>query len=225
MGSHVGQILDPEAICAALSDLQLGGSDPFVAGEFQGGESRIFKINFKDHPSLSLRVRHPNQGNQEIIICHVEMETRIFRTLEAKGFSWSPRYRGASLTFDNPIRYPFLVLDWAEGFPLKWDDSSPSKPIRDAILSQIADIQLSLITCTLEHRSTTATDFFERRIKNQLRRVKDGKLPGLTEKDCLDQLALLSKVLGVDGSSKLFAMDHGDMKSANIIVDEENNIK
>lgn len=80
------------------------------------------------------------------------METRIFRTLEAKGFPWSPHYRGSSLTFDNPIEYPFVVLDWAEGNPLKWDDNFPSQPIRDSLLAQIAEIQQSLIMCTLETR-------------------------------------------------------------------------
>ena len=76
----------------------------------------------------------------------------FLRTLEAKGFPWSPHYRGSSLTFDNPIEYPFVVLDWAEGNPLKWDDNFPSQPIRDSLLAQIAEIQQSLIMCTLETR-------------------------------------------------------------------------
>ncbi|KAM3562501.1 hypothetical protein MY1884_001800 [Beauveria asiatica] len=225
MNQQAAQSLEPTAICAALSDLHLGGSDPFVDGEFQGAECRIFKISFKDRPSLSVRVYHRLHLSQQEVIASVDMDTRMLRTLEEKGFPWSPRYRAASLTFDNPINYPFVVLDWVEGVPLQWDHDSPAQPIRDAFLAQLAAIQLSLVTCTLENRSTTATAFFERRIRNQLNRVKDGKLPGLVEKDCLDQLALLPKALGPDGHNTLFAVDHADLKPKNIIVDQENNIK
>ena len=105
------QNVSPEAIYAALSALGLGGSDPTIDGKFQGGESRIFKVSFKDHQSLSVRVRHPRQENPQVIIDTVEMETRVFCKLETQGFRWSPRYRGACLSFDNPIRYPFMVLD------------------------------------------------------------------------------------------------------------------
>lgn len=152
MAAPEAQNLDPEAIRAALCQLQLGGTDPFVDGEFQGGECRIFKVRSKDCPSLSMRVRHPNQGIHQHAIEIVDMEARIFQALEAQGFSWTPRYRGASLTFNNPIKYPFIVLDWVEGFPLKWNDGYPLQPIRDALLAQMAEIQLSLITCTLENR-------------------------------------------------------------------------
>lgn len=152
MVPHGAQNLNPEAICAAIAGFQLGGSNPFVDGEFQGGECHIFKISFKDHPSVSVRVHHSLHGSQQVAIDNVDMETRIFRTLEAKGFPWSPLYRAASLTFDNPIRYPFMVLDWAEGFPLKWDDSLPSLSIRDSLLAQLAEIQLSVLMCTVENR-------------------------------------------------------------------------
>ena len=153
MVTQGAQNLNPEAICAALSGLKIGGSDSFVDSEIQGGECRIFKISFKDHPSVSMRVNHPFHGSQQDAVDNVDMETRIFRTLEAKGFPWSPRYRAASLTFDNPINYPFVVLDWAEGFPLKWDDSFPPQPIREALLAKLAKIQLSLVTYTLENRA------------------------------------------------------------------------
>ncbi|OIW25519.1 hypothetical protein CONLIGDRAFT_635341 [Coniochaeta ligniaria NRRL 30616] len=42
--------------------------------------------------------------------------------------------------------------------------------------------------------STTATAFFERRPENRRARVRDGRNPGLSEQDCVDQQALLGQV-------------------------------
>ena len=68
-------------------------------------------------------------------------------------------------------------------------------------------------------------DYFGRRIRNRLRRVREGDIPGLTEKDCFDQQALLEQVLGEDRESTVFAIDHGDIKPGNIIVDDSYNIR
>lgn len=144
--------LSPEAIFAALSGLKVGGSDPFVDGEFQGGECRIFKISFKDQSSLSVRVYHPLWKDQQSILGNVHSEMEIFRKLESSGFRWVPRFRAASLTFDNPMLYPFMVLDWVDGATLQWKDDVPSRLIRDKVLAQLAEIQLSLISCTMEER-------------------------------------------------------------------------
>lgn len=62
-------------------------------------------------------------------------------------------------------------------------------------------------------------------MRNTRTRVIEGKLPALSEQDCIDQKALLDGVLGKDRDNTLFAMDHGDIKPGNIIVDEEYNIK
>ena len=67
--------------------------------------------------------------------------------------------------------------------------------------------------------------FLERLAKNRLTRVAEGKIPGLSQQDCRDQQALLAKVLGMEGDDTTQAMDHGDFKPDNIIVDEEYNIK
>jgi Ser/Thr protein kinase RdoA (MazF antagonist) len=50
-------------------------------------------------------------------------------------------------------------------------------------------------------------------------------MPGLSEHDCADQQALLAAVLERDGEDTAMAMDHGDFKPDNVIVDDEYNIK
>ncbi|KAH8745786.1 kinase-like domain-containing protein [Diaporthe sp. PMI_573] len=226
MASRETPNLEPKNILAAVVQLGIGGNVPSVDAEFDGGECRVFKLSFKDEASLAVRVLHPtDDSNHDNTIATVQTEVRILQTLEEKGFRWAPRYCGASLTFDNPVKHPFIVLTWVEGFPLRWGENFPPQPLRDALLAQIASIQHSLITCTLENGSTTATAFFERRLENRRARVREGKIPSLSEQDCFDQQALLDRILGRDRNSTVFAMDHGDIKPGNIIVDEKYNIR
>ncbi|KAI3321466.1 hypothetical protein HD806DRAFT_545691 [Xylariaceae sp. AK1471] len=155
----------------------------------------------------------------------VKMEVEILQMLEAKGFHWAPKCRGYSLIFDNPIKHPFIVLTWIEGSRLAWNKSFPKKPYRDSLLGQIASIQLSLIECTLENRSTTAKAYFERLLTNRRTRVGEGKLLGISNQDCVDQKGLLDHVLGRERDNTIFALEHGDLKPDNFIVDDKYNIQ
>lgn len=71
----------------------------------------------------------------------------------------------------------------------------------------------------------TTAAFLERLAKTRLTRVIEGKIPGLSQQDCRDQQALLATILGPEGKDTTLAMDHGDFKPDNIIVDERYNIK
>ncbi|KAF3063253.1 hypothetical protein CFAM422_010197 [Trichoderma lentiforme] len=224
MASHPAQNLEPTSILAAVAELGVGGNGAFIDGEFNGGECRIFKISFNGQTSIAVRVPH-QVDDQDDIIAIVQTEVRILQKLDEKGFRWSPRCCGFSLTFDNPIKYPFIILTWVEGSPLTWDDNFPLQLLRGALLDQIASIQLSLITCTQENRSTSAATFFQRRMKNRSTQVREGIIPGLSEEDCISQQALVCRVLGQDQHDTAFAVEHGDIKPNNIIVDENYNIK
>jgi hypothetical protein len=70
-----------------------------------------------------------------------------------------------------------------------------------------------------------ATDFFQRLIRNRISAVESNRIAGLSLQDCFDQQALLLTVLGEDGDDMTLAMDHGDYKPDNIIVDENYTIK
>ena len=71
----------------------------------------------------------------------------------------------------------------------------------------------------------TAEVYFKRRTVNRLTRVVEGKIPNLSEHDCVAQQAMLATILGPDGEDITLAMDHGDIKPDNIIVDMEYNVK
>lgn len=71
----------------------------------------------------------------------------------------------------------------------------------------------------------TAREFFERLIRNKVARVEKGDLHELTTRDCHIQQQLLPLILGTHGEETEVAIDHGDFKPENIIVDEDYNIK
>ncbi|KAI9695935.1 MAG: hypothetical protein M1820_008347 [Bogoriella megaspora] len=215
-----------ENLLAAVSQ-GLDGETPYFNGEHRGGQCHVFKLSFKSRKS-SLAVRVPLYMpvcSPDEKIDALRMEMQSLQTLETKGFQWAPKCYGHSLTFDNPVRHPFIILTWIEGSVLHWDEESPPPLVRDKLLRQLASIQLSLIKHTLEEGTTNATDHFERMIRNRRARVQEGRLSGLCEQDCIDQLALLDQILGKDGDSTAFAMEHGDIKPDNIIVDDEYNIQ
>ncbi|KAL7804895.1 kinase-like domain-containing protein [Trichoderma aethiopicum] len=224
--AHEAGNLQVRNIAAAVTELGLGGSSPFLDGEFSGGECRIFKLSFADHASVAVRVRHASHDtNHENHIAMVEDEVETLQQLQAKGFAWAPKCLGASLTFGNLIKSPFSVLTWIDGCPLQWDKDFPPRPLRDEVLGKLASIQLSLMICTLTTRPITARAYYERRLRNRQKRVANGELHELSEQDCLDQQAFLENILGEDGESTAFAMAHGDLKPSNIIVDEQYSIK
>ncbi|KAF1807964.1 hypothetical protein P152DRAFT_517924 [Eremomyces bilateralis CBS 781.70] len=90
-------------------------------------------------------------------------------------------------------------------------------------LDGVAAIQISLIECTQENREP-ATNFFSRRIDNNTYRVRNGRLPDITEQVCIHQRSLLPQVLFTKLEGAPYALDHGDLAPQNIIVGLEYNI-
>lgn len=135
-------------LITALAQVGIGGEDPSIDKEYRGGQCHIFKVQFQ---TTAVAVRASLYDRSEAKIDALTAELRMLRALEAKGFAWSPRCLGESLTFDNPIKHPFLVLGWIHGEALSWDEETPPRPTRDKVLGQMAAIQLALIECTLEN--------------------------------------------------------------------------
>lgn len=147
------RLFEVKNISTALSQIGVDGEGADLEDEFCGGECHIFKI--KTSKSGNLAVRVPlYMGNDpdcaETKIEALKSELRSLRALEAKRFPWSPRCLGESLTFDNPVRHPFLVLSWIEGAPLAWSEKNPPRAVRDQVLGQLAAIHMALVECSLE---------------------------------------------------------------------------
>lgn len=144
----------PHAIAAlhARSDTQI----PVLSAKFfDGGQCRIYKVDFSEGESWAVRIPlHVQNVPDEAMIGLLRTEIKILQELEAKGFRWAPRLQGSSLTFENSVGYPFIALSWVPGETLSWSLEHPARPIRDNILCQTASIIMSLIECTREQSKT-----------------------------------------------------------------------
>ncbi|CAI6336757.1 unnamed protein product [Periconia digitata] len=214
----------PENIPAAVSAFRPSGEVPVRHSRyFDGGQCRIFRVDFSDGVSWSVRIPiHFQNHSQDAIICTLQREYDVLLEIGRMDFPWAPKCHGISLTFDTLVGFPFIILSWIEGSPLFWTSNYPARPIRNKLLCQIADIQVTLIERTTE--TSTATQYFSRLTDNKLRRVRNGEIPGLTEQDCFDLKKHLFEVLNPELEDAPFAMDHGDLAPLNIIVDPEYNI-
>lgn len=143
----------PENIPTAISAFQPDGEVPVLNElHLEGGQCCIFKADFSDGESWSVRIPiHVQSDSQDVIINVLQAERDVLQEINRKGFRWAPKYLGSSFTFQNLVGFPFLALSWIEGSPLSWSPVDPPRPLRDKVLGQIAEIQMSLIECTKEN--------------------------------------------------------------------------
>lgn len=150
--------LREENIPFAISQIRFDHQVPTLSSHHDGGQCRVFRVNFVDGKSWAVRVPlFVRNLSRETIIDLVQCEADILRDLENKGFHWAPKLQGCSLTFDNAVGYPFIALTWIPGSPLSWSEGFPTRSFRDKILNQVAIIHVSLIECTKEN---SMFDFF-----------------------------------------------------------------
>jgi len=152
MSPYLMQTFHPENIPATISDFRSDGEVPVLNKQYMdGGECRIFKADFPDGESWSVRIPiHVRSDSQDAIISILQGEQDLLQEIGATDFPWAPKHHGSSFTFENLVGYPFIVLSWIEGSPLFWTANYPLRPIRNKILGQVAKIQMSLIECTKE---------------------------------------------------------------------------
>lgn len=209
----------------AISQMRSDREVPTLRAHFDGGQCRVFKLDFVNGESWAVRVPlFVRNDSEDTIISLIKTEARLIEELEKKGFRWSAKLQGYSLTFDNVVGYPFIALTWIPGNQLLWSATCPARPLRDKVLDQVAIIHASLIECTKEPSLITATDHFTRIIQNKFHRVHRGLLPEITEQDCSDQMNLLPSVLLPEVDGAFITLDHGDLSPQNILVDAHHNI-
>jgi hypothetical protein len=144
------RFIHPENIPTAVSSFRTDGQVPVLNAQHRdGGQCRIFKVDFPCGESWSIRIPiHAQSDSRDTIIHMLQREEYVFQELGHRNFPWAPKQHGSSLTFDNRVGYPFIALSWVAGSPLLWTRTDPPRRERDKVLRQIAEIQVTLIECT-----------------------------------------------------------------------------
>jgi hypothetical protein len=144
----------PENITSAISTFRPDGEVPVLNKKhWDGGQCRIFKVDFSNGESWSIRLPiHVQSDSQDTIISILQGEQNVLQELGQKNFPWAPKHHGSSFTFENLVGFPFMALSWIDGLPLLWTITDPPRPVRNKVLHQIAEIQMTLIECTKEDR-------------------------------------------------------------------------
>lgn len=147
--------ISPEAILLVAERHHSGEGIPeFVPGTAEhplaGGQCTTYGVQFPDGSTSAVRVPlHLQDQSPEFITYLTEQEVSILKRLEECGFVWSPRVLAYDSGFDNLLNYPYMVVSWIEGKPLRWSYSVPaSNGIRQKVLRQMATILFELVSCT-----------------------------------------------------------------------------
>lgn len=119
---------------------------------FSGKQCVIYAVQYPDGTTCAVRVPiHIQTLPHDAITNQTEQEVSILKFLEECGFIWSPRLLAYDSGFDNPLRYPYMILSWVDGKPLQWTDSVPAiRASREKVLQQMATIFFELVSRTEE---------------------------------------------------------------------------
>jgi hypothetical protein len=134
----------------AISALRKDCEIPTISQtQWDGGQCRIYKANFADGESWGVRIPiHVKTDSRDVILELLRNEGERIEMISKTGCSWIPKLCASSLKFDNELGWPFIALSWTEGSPLRWSDNTPPRPLRNKVLEQLANIQVSLIERT-----------------------------------------------------------------------------
>jgi hypothetical protein len=111
------------------------------------GGSECVVVVLEDAQGSKWAVRFPLQFHQ--FPKHVELtilrEAELRLSIEKNKIGGIPRLITYSATFNNPARFPYMVVEWAEGTQLRWTESCPALPQRNKVIRSVAHIVLNLL--------------------------------------------------------------------------------
>lgn len=119
-----------------------------------GKQCWIFLLSFQDNQSWAVRVpvkssHLPSISIKNIINCEIE----ILSQLTKSDFLYSPKLIAYDTSFDNALKFPYVVLKWIEGKPLQWSENIPaSNVLRSKIIRDMVSFNIDLARSTVYGR-------------------------------------------------------------------------
>ncbi|KAM5446987.1 hypothetical protein MaudCBS49596_006167 [Microsporum audouinii] len=190
---------------------------------FGGSECVIVVLEDTEGSKWAVRFLLQFQRFPRHIELVVEREVALRLAIEKNAITGIPKLKTFSATFNNLARFPYIAVEWAEGTQLQWTETWPNVPQRDKVIQSVAHTVISLLK--IQNKEHTATSYITTLINRKIKRAQEGKLPGATEKECLDQQNLISEYLIPDLDQSPCVLVHGDLSTENIIIDLDFNVK
>ncbi|KAJ6120385.1 hypothetical protein N7523_004665 [Penicillium sp. IBT 18751x] len=155
--------VNPYKVLAIASDLRSSQDEPrFILQTrdypLRRGFYTVYVLQYPDGSkcAVQLPIFMPSstEEEREAITTTIEKETFTLAYLEDRGFPWSPRPITYSIRFDNPVKFPYILLSWFDGKPMQWEDEIPgSLDVREKVSKQLAHIMIDLALATEQHRN------------------------------------------------------------------------
>lgn len=111
---------------------------------FSGVANIVYALETSHKKRVSIRIPKDTASTAAHLFLEQEAECRQ-RIDTEKLQIFQPMY-SFSITPENPIGAPFMVLGWAEGVTLSWSDTHPVGPQREGVLRSVANASLDLIS-------------------------------------------------------------------------------
>lgn len=142
-------VVDTTAIVHIIESL-FGSLPVFILGSknspYLGGEYAIYAVEIKK-ACRRLCIRLPRMVNGPHTSQLLGREVNLRQSIDHANVRPFQRLITFDTSYDNALRSPYMILDWADGKPLSWTDSSPcERDCRNKVLQEVANAVLDMLS-------------------------------------------------------------------------------
>jgi len=124
---------------------------------FLGGEYAVFAVEV-EQANLRLCVRLPRMIAGPHASQLLSREISLRQRIESANIRPFQKLIAFDTSLGNVLQSPYMILEWANGTPLRWSDSSPQGDHRKRVLRDVANASLDLLKISNASMSVTLQD-------------------------------------------------------------------